>query len=423
MYEPPDAKCADGSPYRFFVNFSDQSNNVVIFFEGGGACWDYASCSADGARSAANRSGISETHATVYTSVSNLPISISDVYPIFRADEDVTPTYNWNKVFVPYCTGDVYTGSVDVMYSSADSTKPDLPFSHRGRDNVLAMLDMLEPMVTNISKLLVGGCSAGGVGATFNYDAIRSRLNPRFGYLLNDSGPIFPSQESTSRSHLLYARARKAWQLDQTLAQDPNGDEVMADFGAINTVLAERYPDDRLAITYFQLDYNFSLYSYERFYTRDEDDLIITLNDGSGLFGVGLDEFDPKDRTATYQLWADDTSLLRAQYDSLDNLGYYMPFYRTTSDSHCLILTGFEEVEPSELPQQYFGNFPSLAWMGTELDSGTETINVKDYLSLLLDNTSPLQSFFEDEAEGQYRSCVPQPEYYDEALCAEASQP
>ncbi len=38
------------------------------------------------------------------------------------------------------------------------------------------------------------------------------------------------------------------------------------DMGSINTALADEFPDDRLATTFFRRDMNFSLYSYERFY-------------------------------------------------------------------------------------------------------------------------------------------------------------
>src|SRR5688500_5254605 len=46
--EPPDTFCGNGTQYKFFVNYSTSSNNVMITFEPGGACWDYASCAGDG---------------------------------------------------------------------------------------------------------------------------------------------------------------------------------------------------------------------------------------------------------------------------------------------------------------------------------------------------------------------------------------
>jgi hypothetical protein len=43
-FEPEGAVCANGSQYKYFVNFSETSSNLVVFLEGGGACSNYASC-------------------------------------------------------------------------------------------------------------------------------------------------------------------------------------------------------------------------------------------------------------------------------------------------------------------------------------------------------------------------------------------
>ena len=43
--EIPGTVCSDGSQYRFWYYDSPTSNNMVISFEGGGACWDYPTCS------------------------------------------------------------------------------------------------------------------------------------------------------------------------------------------------------------------------------------------------------------------------------------------------------------------------------------------------------------------------------------------
>src|SRR5688500_7413247 len=63
---PEGAVCGNGSPYRFFANFSDTSNNLVVAFEPGGACWDYDSCTGrNGIRGAANVDGIPDDHMEV----------------------------------------------------------------------------------------------------------------------------------------------------------------------------------------------------------------------------------------------------------------------------------------------------------------------------------------------------------------------
>jgi len=44
-FEPEGAVCANGSQYKYFVNFSETSSNLVVFLEGGGACSNYEDCS------------------------------------------------------------------------------------------------------------------------------------------------------------------------------------------------------------------------------------------------------------------------------------------------------------------------------------------------------------------------------------------
>ncbi len=57
--ELPGTICGDGSQYRFWYYDSPTSNNLLISFEGGGACWDYATCSGRaGVLGAAHPNGI-----------------------------------------------------------------------------------------------------------------------------------------------------------------------------------------------------------------------------------------------------------------------------------------------------------------------------------------------------------------------------
>ena len=100
--ELPDTYCGNGSPYKFFVNYSISSNDLVIAFEPGGACWDYASCAGDGGlRGAANPNGIPDDHMT----------SLKwEMLPLHRR-APTNPLDDWNLVLVPYCTGTRTSGA------------------------------------------------------------------------------------------------------------------------------------------------------------------------------------------------------------------------------------------------------------------------------------------------------------------------
>lgn len=416
-FEPEGATCSNGSPYKFFVNFSRTSSNAVVYFEGGGACWDYASCSG-GARSAANRDGLPDNHAAVYAMFGTIEVPVDVIFPLLSSREDTSPMHDWNKIFIPYCTGDVFSGDAAATYTDPTGANPPLEFQHRGHANVMKTIASLSHMFENIPRMMVSGCSAGGTGALINYYFLRTGLNVEKGYLLDDSGPVFPDTATTSRSRPLHDRIRASWAIDSVLDSVPQSAEVKADLGNLAGVLADQFPNDRLAHTHFRLDYNYSLYSYERFYEVDANGEINTFGDGMGLGGVGLHEERASDRAAVYRMWWDDTVLLTRQFDARDNLAYFIPFYRETNDSHCLTIPGFGEFPPEAIPDLYFNDFPTLAWAGSDLMTPAGSLNVRGFLDQLLDDRTPLASYFETEGEGRFLACSPDPRYFDEAACA-----
>lgn len=302
--EPPGVVCGNNSQYKFFVNFSDKSDNLVVVLEPGGACWDYDSCAGrNGIRGAANPDGLLDDHW----------VRAPFISPFLSRFDDTNPSREWNMVYVPYCTGDVHTGAKVVTYTSGTSTDPDLTFHHDGHEAVGAVTSWIDANFTHIPKLLATGCSAGGVGAVANYHFLRSGISSvEKAYLLNDSGPIFPNG---GYSKPLHSMIRAAWDLDALAPLFPSS-FTLDDMSSLNTALADLYPDDRLATTFFRRDYNFSLYSYERFY-----------------------DFPPKEEIL--RMWDVDTQLLAQQFDTRDNLYYFLPYWRDINDSHCTTVINF----------------------------------------------------------------------------------
>jgi len=308
--EPPGVTCGNGTPYKIFVNYSDKSDNLVVVFEPGGACWDYDSCAGrNGIRGAANPNGIPDNHWE----------RASIISPFLSRFDEMNPSREWNMVYVPYCTGDVHTGATTVTYAGG-GTDPDLTFHHQGHAAVQAVVKWIDENFTHVPKLLATGCSAGGVGSLANYKFLRNGVRAvEKGYLLNDSGPIFPS---SGYSRPLHEKIRKAWNLDSLQPHMPPG-FTLDDMGTINTALADEFPDDRLATTFFRRDFNFSLYSYERFY-----------------------DFPPKEELLA--MWDADTQLLVSQYETRDNLHYFIPYWRNINDSHCTTVVSFVDSDIEE---------------------------------------------------------------------------
>lgn len=364
--ELPDTFCGDGSPYKFFVNYSSSSNNLVISFEPGGACWDYASCAGDGGlRGAANPDGISDSHMT----------SLKwEMLPLHRRDP-INPLSSWNMVFVPYCTGDLHTGNNVITYENPDPEGAPLVFRHDGHKNVLRVIEWASLNFTTIPRLLVTGCSAGGTASVVNYHFIRKGLpGAQCSYLLDDSGPLFPS---SGNSGPLHAKVRESWNLDPVIEEAIGSDfpgisaeAVKADLSSINTALADKYPRDRMAIAVYRLDYNYSLYSYERFYSQHAQEDI-------------------------HRMWWEDLQLLTEQFDTRQNLAYFIPYFRDDNCSHCVTIPPVDSDVITILAEPY---------EGSEIQEAD--LNVRDFVEHLIDDTQPLQSYVESE----------QP---DEALSAE----
>jgi hypothetical protein len=300
--EPPGVVCGNNTPYKIFANFSATSDNLVVVLEPGGACWDYDSCTGkNGIRGAANVDGLADDHYKLAPFIS----------PFLNRFGEV-PTADWNYLYIPYCTGDVHTGNAVAEYTDGTGTDT-VTFHHDGHAATQKIVEWVDANFTHIPKMFVTGCSAGGVGSLVNYHFLRNGVRAvQKGYMLDDSGPVFPS---SGYSAPLHAKIRSAWNVDSLSAEQPAG-FTFEDMGTMNTAIADEFPDDVIATTYFRRDMNFSLYSYERFYN-----------------------FPPKDQIL--EMWDADTQLLVDLYETRDNLKYFIPYWRNINESHCTTLFSF----------------------------------------------------------------------------------
>ena len=369
--ELPGTLCSDGSPYKFFVMRSrgllnrsrGYDKRLLVYLEPGGACWDYESCTGQtGIRGAANPNGIPDNFMNIGdfldpdTAGGSPNAAISPLILFNHPAGDHVETARWNKVFLPYCTGDVHSGNSEAVYEDPTGANPPRRFYHHGAKNVEKVAGWLGREFPGQEKLMVTGCSAGGVGALVNYHFFRDAVQPDRSYLLNDSGPIFPAP-GEGNHWPLHQKIRKVWNLDYTydrLARAMPDFAVRGDYGIINTGLARYYPDDVIAATMFSRDANFSMYSYGRFF--------------------GYDERIPEEKEAIMGLWQEDIAKLRDQYDSEENLAYYIPWMRDMNSSHCTSIVEFT---------------------GTEIqESG---VNLGDFVNDMLDDRDGVTSYFEEE--------------------------
>lgn len=315
--ELPGTICSNGSQYRFWFYDSPTSNNMLISFEGGGACWDYDTCSGRaGILGASNPNGIPVDYITQTKAryVSPLVNGNDPGIPPFRPKTTLA-TAGFDMVYVPYCTGDVHVGNRVVTYTDPTGQNPPITYRHNGYNNTIAILNFLRQRFPGINKLVITGFSAGGVASSAVFYQARRTLQPARAYMLNDSGPIFPAPNATYNSRPLHELIASQWNLASLYGQLPASFNPN-DFGSINAMLAVEFPNDRLAYVGYSSDYNFSRFSYERFFP--------------GITQAGI-----------LQKWRQDQTNLINQIRNYANYSYIVPWHRPINDSHCISIITF----------------------------------------------------------------------------------
>jgi pectinacetylesterase len=171
----PDSKCASGTPTGMAINPYAGSTDLVIYLEGGGACYDASSCW--GASPAAtNLIGYDATTFAGSTQLKYAPLSRTNTG---------NPLREMNMVFIPYCTGDMHAGTTQKSFEVGGASKPTYFW---GGNDMDAFLTRLVPTFAGTKRVWLFGTSAGGFGTLLNFD----RVVRAFGVpvsIIDDSGP------------------------------------------------------------------------------------------------------------------------------------------------------------------------------------------------------------------------------------------
>lgn len=145
----PGAYCGSGAPYSIFVNLNNRDEDkLAIEFMGGGACWSAGTCIGP------------KTRTWIY------PIPNVQYFSHFNSSDFLNDRLsNYQKVYLPYCTGDVFAANHVAKYGVAK-------IFHTGKRNVyLAMKYLHERRLISfraLNDVILYGASAGAIGAVFN---------------------------------------------------------------------------------------------------------------------------------------------------------------------------------------------------------------------------------------------------------------
>ena len=171
--------CSNGpdttsSDFYFFAR-TGSSDNLVIFFKGGGACWHVNNCVT---HSTVYNKEISETVDDLESATWNVGGSLDGIFDITNEDN---PFRDWSMVYIPYCTGDLGWGAGDKTYDGGT-------IRHRGHVNFRVALEWITEHFESPDEIMVCGTSAGAFNAVFNFPFIKESFRDSQLYLIGDSG-------------------------------------------------------------------------------------------------------------------------------------------------------------------------------------------------------------------------------------------
>ena len=174
-------RCVFDTPWSMWAR-KGTVNKLVVFYDGGGACWDNLTCGFGG-NECTEGATLGEACATNAECDSGPPDGlcefVNDAVCTTEANDDPNlattglqnmveanhPFEDWHQIFVPYCTCDVHWGFKKTIHNGIF---PSVEAFHYGRVNAMFVEKYAREHFANPDQLFVTGSSAGAYGALMN---------------------------------------------------------------------------------------------------------------------------------------------------------------------------------------------------------------------------------------------------------------
>jgi hypothetical protein len=198
-----DGVCSSGTPFQFYVKDSPSSDNLLIFFNGGGACWFGEAC---------DLTSEPNIHAPFADMAQNNPELMAGIFDVANPEN---PFAAFDMVYLPYCTGDVHLGAGPTQYDYENSEGKETTVSvfHNGFENSMTVLNWSYTNFPRPSRVVLAGSSAGAIGASFYAGLVAEHFSQVPVVLLGDAAGGYGSP-------LLY-RTHSAWKTASILPSWP----------------------------------------------------------------------------------------------------------------------------------------------------------------------------------------------------------
>ena len=241
FYKIDGAICRDGSPNGIFVRYSSNaatSSKLMIYLEGGGACFSPHFCDHNPANINEMFSGGANVQGEAFNALlsDNLQSPPVAQLPwdkgIFDFTKSENPFNGWNQVYVPYCTGDVHFGTND---SGSVATSVITGGHFVGYNNMKLFIGHLVPTFPSVTQVVLTGSSAGGLGAALNLGMVQDAFTTKVPVtVLDDSAAAFP--DPMYMPACLQQQFRDVWGFNAALPSDCAGCFQADGGGMINVI-------------------------------------------------------------------------------------------------------------------------------------------------------------------------------------------
>ncbi len=221
--------CMNGSPYHFFAK-RGTVNKLVMYYQGGGACWEKLTCSVPACDTNVDPEGGDNPNGRTG--------GFAD------ATDNRNPFRNWHVVVVSYCGCDVHFGDAEQDYVSGPGDPAPLHVEHRGYHNAKVAEKWAREHFLAPDEVFVTGSSAGAYGAWFHAPLLHDVWPNANFHVFADAGNGVITQDFLESSF-------PNWNFEANLPADIPAIQEVLDSGTgipgYTEVVADEFPDTNWA--------------------------------------------------------------------------------------------------------------------------------------------------------------------------------
>jgi hypothetical protein len=225
--------CANGKPVGLGLNPGTDPDQLVIYLNGGGACWSSATCHF--LRTAAN---VDVEYGAERMAEELFPLKQAG---LLNRRAEVNPWPRAHFAYVPYCTGDLFMGSRVSHYHSSFTRRP---FHHTGATNLYHYLSFLGQQYPNARQVWLVGTSAGGYGIIWNLESFKAAFPAAEIHVFADASPWLEVDRAW------WAGLARAW----GIAAPEGCESCLGEPEALLPLVLNDNPDIRFAMSMFRED-------------------------------------------------------------------------------------------------------------------------------------------------------------------------